>query len=282
MPPDQPPTQRNGSLPDYAESLNHFHQAFQREIVALIDRLPLRSSDAVLDVPCGDGFFTHLLAQHLGRKGRLVGLDHSENYLQIARQHPSGVGATITPSFTQGDIYRLPFADGAFQLVWCAQSLISLPNALDALCEMHRVLRPGGVIALLEEDAFHNLILPWPPEIELAFQRAFHRASQRKYGNAGKLYYGRRLRRLLKAARLPPWKKKTLAWDRMAPLDEKNRRFFADYLHHLWHTVAPVCDATTYEQLGRRLDPAAPGYLLDQPDFEATYLGMLYLGRKGL
>ena len=47
--------------------------------------------------------------------------------------------------------------------------------------------RPHGVVAVLESDALHHLLLPWPIELEVAVQQALEEASLARYGNRGRL-----------------------------------------------------------------------------------------------
>ena len=74
--------------------------------------------------------------------------------------------------FVQGDFRRLPSDDDRFDLVWCAQSLYSLPDPLEALQKMRQKTKPGGFVAVIENDEFHHVLLPWPIEIELALCQA--------------------------------------------------------------------------------------------------------------
>ena len=74
-------------------------------------------------------------------------------------------------TFARADLRHLPIPDDSFDLVWCAQSLYSLPDPVDALRRMARAARPGGIVAVFENDEFHHVLLPWPVEVELALAR---------------------------------------------------------------------------------------------------------------
>lgn len=103
------------------------------EVIAAL--LELRRHHRVLDLACGQGRHSRALS---GR-ARLVGLDRSGAYLELAR----GAGASLV----RADLRRLPFRDGAFDAAfsWYA-SLFMWDEAanLAALGEAARVLRPGG------------------------------------------------------------------------------------------------------------------------------------------
>ncbi len=103
----------------------------QREIDLVLSLLP--SSPRVLDLACGTGRLTRALAQN----SRAFGLDAARAMLDEARH--------IDPTdFIQGDAFKLPFADSAFDAV-TALRLVFHFKQLDLLfAEVSRVVRPGG------------------------------------------------------------------------------------------------------------------------------------------
>jgi ubiquinone/menaquinone biosynthesis C-methylase UbiE len=105
-----------------------------------------QSGEAVLDVACGSGIVARLLAQRVGPSGKVVGLDFSAGRLAVARSLSPISGAAI--EWQEGDALALPFAKSTFALVCCQQGLQFFPDRLKALTEMHRVLMPGGRLAL--------------------------------------------------------------------------------------------------------------------------------------
>src|SRR5262245_17398848 len=74
---------RPKGLPAYDARQHAFHQAFQPELYAILDALPVGPGSVVLDVPCGDGFYAKRLAE---RAGRVVAVDSSPDYLSLARR----------------------------------------------------------------------------------------------------------------------------------------------------------------------------------------------------
>ena len=96
-----------------------------------------------LDVACGSGKLTREL-HRLAAKGLVVGLDFSGRMLRVAATGAPG------PSYVRGDGLRLPFADGTFDAVTVAFGLRNFADPERGLCEMRRVLRPGGRAVVLE------------------------------------------------------------------------------------------------------------------------------------
>jgi demethylmenaquinone methyltransferase / 2-methoxy-6-polyprenyl-1,4-benzoquinol methylase len=98
---------------------------------------------AVLDVACGSGKLTAEL-RRLAASGLVVGLDFSGRMLQVASAEEPG------PRYVRGDGLELPFADGTFDAVTVAFGLRNFADPERGLCEMRRVLRPGGRAVVLE------------------------------------------------------------------------------------------------------------------------------------
>jgi SAM-dependent methyltransferase len=269
-------------LPPYHDYQSAFHDAFRAELYGAIDRLPLPPGARVLDAPCGDGFYTRRLAERAGREGRLTAVDLSDTYLAATAGALAGLSGGAAVECTKADVYRLPFPDGAFDLAWCAQSLISLDDAAAALRELARVVRPGGAVAVLESDEAHHVLLPWPVGLELALHRALLLASQRRYGSRAKLAPARRVPRLMRDAGLRGRRKITVAADRSAPWGEAEARFLRLYLEFLEDLVRPHLGAAEHEALLRLARPDSRDGLFARRDADLTCLSVIHVARRPL
>jgi ubiquinone/menaquinone biosynthesis C-methylase UbiE len=104
----------------------------------LTEGLPDRAE--VLEVAPGPGYFAIEIAR-LGRVS-VTGLDISHTFIEIATENARQAG--VHPIFRYGDASRMPFPDGAFDLVVCQAAFKNFSRPQSAVDEMHRVLRPGG------------------------------------------------------------------------------------------------------------------------------------------
>jgi demethylmenaquinone methyltransferase/2-methoxy-6-polyprenyl-1,4-benzoquinol methylase len=101
----------------------------------------VRPGDRVLDAACGTGDLA-LAAERAG--GRVVGLDFSEEMLVRARRK------SATVEWVRGDLLALPFADASFDAATVGFGIRNVESAERALAELHRVVRPGGRVAVLD------------------------------------------------------------------------------------------------------------------------------------
>jgi ubiquinone/menaquinone biosynthesis C-methylase UbiE len=113
------------------------------DLVALAAPQP---GERVLDVACGTGIVTRLVAPYVGSTGHVVGLDLDAGRLAVARALPPAPGVVV--EWREVDALALPFAEAVFNLVCCQQGLQFFPDRPAALREMHRVLVPGGRLVL--------------------------------------------------------------------------------------------------------------------------------------
>jgi ubiquinone/menaquinone biosynthesis C-methylase UbiE len=112
----------------------------------LIERVPPRAGEFVLDVGCGTGAVALRASAALASKGGAVtGLDANPNMLAIARSYPVP-GAQI--AWVEFDASELPFSDWEFDLVLCQQALQFFPDRAASVREMRRVLLQGGRLGL--------------------------------------------------------------------------------------------------------------------------------------
>ena len=128
------------------DAVGRFTMPHRRDALRALNAQP---GERILDLACGAGANFPGLRTSLGGEGRLIGLDYSPGMLAQARRrrnrHPD-----FPVALCRGDAARLPFADGAFDRVLCTYSLRVIPGYQEALDEVRRVLKPGGVFVVLD------------------------------------------------------------------------------------------------------------------------------------
>jgi len=128
------------------------------------------ASGDVLEVAIGTG----LNLPHYPLGIRLSGIDLSPVMLDAAAKRAADLGLTV--DLREAEAEHLPFGDLSFDTVVCTLSLCSVTDDRAAIVEMHRVLRPGGQLLLLDHVAATNPIL-------LTLQRLWEQFTLRTIGD---------------------------------------------------------------------------------------------------
>lgn len=115
---------------------------------ATLERLSLSPGEAVLDVGCGPGLLCRDMAVAVGSTGRVEGIDISDDLLAWASQQNDQEWLT----FQRGDASAVPVEDGSFDVAVSTQVLEYVPDVPKAVAELHRVLRPGGRVFIVDTD----------------------------------------------------------------------------------------------------------------------------------
>lgn len=136
---------------------------WRRRAVQLAD---IRRDDDVLDIACGTGDFTRAFARE--QPNSISGCDFAHEMLVRAAQARGDVHRWV-----EADALLLPFRDASFSLLTCAFGVRNFVDLDAGFAEMHRVLRPGGRIVILEfsrpksvlfrvvYEVYSNRIMPW-------------------------------------------------------------------------------------------------------------------------
>ncbi|MBR5654276.1 MAG: bifunctional demethylmenaquinone methyltransferase/2-methoxy-6-polyprenyl-1,4-benzoquinol methylase UbiE [Prevotella sp.] len=114
-----------------------------------VDELKQYDPATILDVATGTGDFALQLAETLHPQ-EVVGADISEGMMAIGRQKVSAAGLDEIIRFQKEDCFQMSFPDGSFDAVTAAFGIRNFSDLDGGLCEMCRVLKPGGHLSVVE------------------------------------------------------------------------------------------------------------------------------------
>lgn len=154
-----------GLDPDHLElddlaPLDEFHALGRPATVALAQLAAVMPGDKLLDVGAGIGGPARFLAARYG--ARVTALDATPRFLRIAEALGRGTGLAEQVRIVEGDALALPFADGAFDLVWTQALSQNVADKARLIAEFARVVAPGGRVALFELIAGPGGALEFP------------------------------------------------------------------------------------------------------------------------
>lgn len=179
-------------------------EASGRLTAKVADTLHLRRGEHVLDAGCGAGAPATQIAAQYGV--RVTGVTVSPVGLDIARKRAEASGLTGEVRFELGDYHALSHPENHFDAVLAMESLMHAIDLQKVLLEFHRVLRPGGRIAISEmtkasaqaKVPLHQSREPltaqgWVEEFEAAgfVVEEWTDCGRRVYGNSGRHFPAR-------------------------------------------------------------------------------------------
>jgi ubiquinone/menaquinone biosynthesis C-methylase UbiE len=142
-------TRDAGSYDAVTQEFDRFTERLSRPLAEhLVTLARLRPVDRVLDIGTGTGVVAFTAAKQLTAEGRLLGVDLSEGMLAAARAKAADGHWPCPIEFRKMDAEALDLPDKSVDVVLSLFALLHFPDALKALREMRRVLRPGGRLAL--------------------------------------------------------------------------------------------------------------------------------------
>jgi len=180
--------------PGYTQNASDFMARRSADTHAAFLLPHLRDSLRLLDCGCGPGSVTCDFARIM-TSGRVTGIDREESQIERARscaasQHLHNV------TFEVGSIYELPFPEASFDVVFAHAVFEHLSSPAAALAELHRVLAPGGLVALRSPDWGGFIVAP----DTAGLQSAINRYMEIQTANGGDVYAGRKFPGLLRSA----------------------------------------------------------------------------------
>lgn len=134
--------------PEDLEPIDQFHIRGRMATLELARTAGLDEKKYILDVGSGVGGTSRCLAKEFGC--RVTGIDLTDEYCRAATMLTAKTGLAHLVDYRQGDATNLPFDDGLFDVVWTEHMAMNIPDKTQLYKEMHRVLKPGGTLAIYD------------------------------------------------------------------------------------------------------------------------------------
>lgn len=138
----------NRLTPEDLAPIDQFHIRGRTATLELARAAGLDAAKHVLDVGSGVGGTSRCLAKEFGC--RVTGIDLTDEYCRAAAMLSARTGLAHLVNYRQGDATRLPFDDRTFDVVWTEHVAMNIPDKTRLYKEMHRVLKPGGTLAIYD------------------------------------------------------------------------------------------------------------------------------------
>ena len=256
------------------EQANPLRETTLRAIIAALNLSP---GSAGLDIGCGIGLQSLLLAEAIAPGGHVTCLDISAELLDYARDKVRSSPLADRISFEAGDLYDLPFPDNSFDWVWSADCAgYPTGDLLTALNEIARVARPGGPVAILAWTS--QQLLPGHSLLEARLNATCSAYAPLWRGTSPESHFMRALRWFTEAG-LVEARAQTFVGEVQAPLSTERRIALTSLFEMLWGTASPEAteaDRLEYQRLCRA---DSPDFILNLPEYYAFFTYTMFSGR---
>ena len=267
------------SFTNALELMNRFQEPEAR---ALIGDLGLPDGSQGLDVGCGVGLYALWLAEAVGPKGRVLGIEPSTERVEEARALVGHVLGAPRLEFREGDATKLDAPDATLDWVWCGDVLHHVQETGRALAEFSRVVRPGGRVIVKESQLLHGLFLPGHPALERRLRQAEMEWSRHEGGESS--FEERRQLTLasFRAAGLAVESFRTYLLERRVPLPEAARDyiqrvvFARNWGPRLRDRLLP----SDWEQRSALCEADSSTFVLADPDYYCLYPISVLVARR--
>lgn len=254
------------------EEANPLREPTLRTIIASLNFAP---GSVGLDIGCGIGLQTLLLAEAAQPNGHVTGLDISAELLDYARHRIAASSLADRITFKEGDMNSLPFPDDSFDWVWSADC-VGYPSGdlLPTLKKIVRVVRPGGHVAILAWTS--QQLLPGYPLLEAQLNATCSAYAPLLRGKDPASHFMRALRSFSEVG-LVDAKVQTFVGEVQAPLSVECRVALTSLIEMLWSISpeTPEADRAEYLRLCRA---DSSDFILNLPEYYAFFTYTLFTG----
>ncbi|NKB77720.1 MAG: methyltransferase domain-containing protein [Gammaproteobacteria bacterium] len=177
------------------ERLKQQAQQIEPFETSLLQAAGLKPGMKALDVGCGPGVVSCLMARMVGDDGDVLGVDASDDLMGVAEQMGQAAGVNNL-SFQKADIYQLDLPENSFDFAYSRLVFQHLTDPQSALKKLLGVLKPGGILCVADIDDDWLSIEPEPA----AFRTLIDRSTRVQAGQGGDRFIGHKLGAYMESA----------------------------------------------------------------------------------
>ena len=244
----------------------------------IIDDILLPIGSHGLDVGCGIGLLSLMLAEALGPKGHVTGLDISEDFIFLAEEILKKSKVSDRISFKQGDMYKIPFYDDEFDWVISSDCAGYAPSQdpLSLFKELSRVVKPGGDVIIIFWSS--QQLLPGYPLLEAKLNLTSSGIAPFINGMKPELHCLRTLDWFIELGLEEP-KAKTFKGSACAPLSDEIYNALIELFEIRWINVKSELSEEDFIQYQRLCQPDSPEFILNIPGYYAFFTYSMFTGK---
>ncbi|KUG05363.1 hypothetical protein ASZ90_017253 [hydrocarbon metagenome] len=231
--------------------------------------LNLPADSKGLDVGCGLGMVTRLLASMIGSGGHVIGLDTNPVFIEQGRSLADQTDCGQKIAFQVGDASQLPWGDNTFDWA-CSVDFVGYGslNTTDLLRELVRVVKPGGIVFIMAWSS--QMLLPGYPFLEAGLNATPSGMAPFSTGIDPAQHFLRG-RSWFSQAGLPDAQARTFVGSINAPLSSELRSAIIDLIQMRWGNGEPRLSADMRQEYQRLTTAESPDFILNIPEYYAFF-----------
>jgi demethylmenaquinone methyltransferase/2-methoxy-6-polyprenyl-1,4-benzoquinol methylase len=249
---------------------------FLREplIRTIINTLKLPGGSTGIDIGCGIGSNTLLLAEAVNKSGNIVGIDLCEDLLKYAQKRAAMCPRVV---FRKGDMNAVFSADNAFDWAWSMDCVgYSSNDNVSLLKEIVRIVKPGGPIFILAWSS--QQLLPGYPQLEARLNATSTGIAPFTNGQPPETHFLRALG-CFKRAGIKECIAQTFVGNIQAPLSDEKRNALISLFEMRWGTPKSELSENDYKEFKRICHPNSPDFILNCSDYYAFFTYTMFHGK---
>ena len=243
-----------------------------------IRALELPAGSRGLDVGCGIGLQTLLIAHAVGPTGHVTGLDVSREFLALAESIIEESDSPAVLSFREGEASNLPFENQSFDWAWssCCVGYAASIEPRSGVRELARVVKPGGTVALFAWSS--ETLLPGYPLLEARLEAPPPGIAPFVEGRGPERHFLRALG-WFRDAGLEETVARTFAGEAHAPLSPELRAAVVALFEMRWPGVESELTREERAEYRRLCLPESPEFIVDHPDYFGFFTCSMFCGK---
>jgi ubiquinone/menaquinone biosynthesis C-methylase UbiE len=264
-------------MSDYATKLFLSDSLREPLIRTIINTLNLPKESAGVDIGCGIGSNTLLLAEAVGKFGNIVGIDLSEDLLKYAQKRAEREAVSPQIVFRKGDMNSLLINDNSFDWAWSMDCVGYSPgDSVYLLKEISRIVKPGGSIFILAWSS--QQLLPGYPQLEARLNATSTGIAPFVNGQPPATHFLRALG-WFEAAGIKEYTAQTFVGNIQAPLNNEKRKALISLFEMRWGTPKSELSEYDYLEFKRLCHPNSPDFILSCPDYYGFFTYTMFHGK---
>ena len=258
--------------------LDH-HKSKEQERQQMVDSLNLRPGNIVLDLGCGPGLWTYLLAEKVKPSGKVIGVDGAPELLNYAIKNLEKEPLRHIIEFRKSDFYDIPFKNDFFDLIFFGNCFAYVTDPLRVVEEMKRITKPGGRVVAKDFDGGLFIVHPIEPYLTAkvmaaAAQAIKEKPAEPKFDN----YTGRIMNGLFLKAGFKDVLTTSYAIQKVPPLTQEVKNYITGNAEWLIKVGSSHLLEEDIRKWRSHFDPSSENCILDSEEFYFCMLEIMTVG----